>query len=100
MTNSQSAQDRTRMVVDLMSVPSDLSINVVRALMLLRDQDKTMAEISDALSITRAATTGLMDRLEDCGLAVRRTDPNDRRKCYAVATPRGNEVTRDITTVS
>ncbi len=50
-----------------MSVPADLSLNVVRALLLLRERNKTMAELSDALSITRAATTGLMDRLEECG---------------------------------
>ncbi len=94
--NSASDPERVKMVVDLMSVPSELSLNVVRALLLLRERHQTMAEISDALHITRAATTGLMDRLEECGLATRRTDPIDRRKCYAVPTEHGEQITRQI----
>lgn len=48
-------------------------------LFLLQQEARTMTEISRELGIDNSATTGLVDRLETAGLALRRPHPRDRR---------------------
>lgn len=48
-------------------------------LFLLQQEARTMTELSRELGIDNSAITGLVDRLEIAGLAVRRPHPRDRR---------------------
>jgi DNA-binding MarR family transcriptional regulator len=46
------------------------------------------SELATALDVTRATVTGLLDRLEQGGLIIRRTDPRDGRSRLAESTER------------
>ncbi len=48
-------------------------------LFLLKKKSYTMTELSQTLAIDNSAVTGMVDRLEKSGLAVRKANPNDRR---------------------
>lgn len=48
-------------------------------LFLLEKRSHTMTELSKELAIDNSAITGLVDRLEKSGFAVRKVNPNDRR---------------------
>ena len=56
----------------------------------------TMSELSDFLKITRAATTGLVDRLLSQKLIVRRQDNIDRRLVHISLSPKGRTVIESI----
>ncbi|MDR1635654.1 MAG: MarR family transcriptional regulator [Bifidobacteriaceae bacterium] len=49
------------------------------------------SQLADALGVTRATVTGLLDRLEQGGLIVRAADPNDARGRLAEVTPHGRQ---------
>lgn len=55
-----------------------------------------MSEVTDYLGITRGAMTGLVDRLADAGLVVRRPCEQDRRVTFLDLTPRGREVLAQV----
>ena len=48
-----------------------------------------MQDLSDSLVLSPSGLTRLMDRMEQAGLMVRETPPEDRRGAYAVITPKG-----------
>ncbi len=48
-------------------------------LFLLKQKSYTMTELSQTLAIDNSAVTGMVDRLEKSGLAVRKANPGDRR---------------------
>lgn len=52
----------------------------LRALDLLARGPRSPGEIGAALQLSSAAVTGLVDRLEEAGLAQRRAHPTDRRR--------------------
>ena len=58
-------------------------------LFLLRENAHTMTGLSRTLSIDNSAITGLVDRLENSGLARRTPDPNDRRTYLIRITDKG-----------
>lgn len=60
-------------------------------LFLLQQKTRTMTEISRELAIDNSATTGLVDRLEKAGLALRRPHPGDRRTFLIEITDAGRE---------
>ena len=49
--------------------------------------------LSEKLFVTKGNVCGLIDRLEDRGLVVRRPDPDDRRSNLLFLTPKGRELT-------
>lgn len=51
-----------------------------------------MAELADRTLLSRSGMTRLVDRLERDGLLRRDTCSSDARGCFAVLTPRGEEV--------
>jgi DNA-binding MarR family transcriptional regulator len=48
--------------------------------------------LSEKLLVTKGNVCGLIDRLEDRGLVVRRPDPEDRRSNLLFLTPKGREL--------
>ena len=60
-------------------------------LFLLRKKPHTMSELSRTLTIDNSAITGLVDRLERAGFALRRPNPEDRRAYVIHLTDAGAE---------
>lgn len=58
----------------------------------------TMSEIAVKMGHTTAATTGLIDRIENLGYVRRRPAPDDRRKIRVMITKRGNALVDEIRT--
>ena len=58
-------------------------------LFLLKQKPYTMTELSQILAIDNSAITGMVDRLEKAGLAMRRANPNDRRAYLISITKEG-----------
>jgi DNA-binding MarR family transcriptional regulator len=50
-----------------------------------------MFEVADAVVMSRSGLTRLIDRLEEAGLAQRRSCPSDRRGSFLAITPDGRE---------
>lgn len=70
----------------------DLTIPQARALFLLEQQGpQRMGAIADALGIAVSATTTVVDRLVERGLATRLSDPKDRRVVICELTEQGRE---------
>jgi DNA-binding MarR family transcriptional regulator len=66
--------------------PTDL-----RCLDWLTEGVMTAGELSQAIGLSTAATTTLLDRLEEKGYIERRRDSTDRRKVVVALTPHGQE---------
>lgn len=60
----------------------------LRALDVLAPGDLTAGALASRLGLSTAATTGVIDRLELAGLALRRPDPGDRRRVLITLTQR------------
>jgi DNA-binding MarR family transcriptional regulator len=71
----------------------DLTMSQLKTLFLARpSQGASHGEIARGLGVGVSTVTGVVDRLVEHGLVVRRTDPDDRRLSHVVATPRGIEL--------
>jgi DNA-binding MarR family transcriptional regulator len=67
-----------------------LTPNDIRALTVLdAERGRTMGELAEAWSCDASNATFIVDRLEERGLAERRTVPSDRRRKLVVLTDRG-----------
>lgn len=53
------------------------------------DNKLRMAELADAVLISRSGLTRMIDRMQREGLVERERDPNDKRGLYTVMTPTG-----------
>lgn len=63
----------------------------LRLLQLIRSQgDATASELSDAMSLSQATVTSILDRLEDRGLIERIRSQTDKRKVHPCLTESGN----------
>lgn len=51
-----------------------------------------MSQLASTLGIERSNATVLVNELEDQGLVLRKTDPNDRRTRLVVATRKGKKL--------
>lgn len=55
-----------------------------------------MHDLANAVILSPSGLTRLLDRMSEAGLVVRRTCETDRRVCYAVITPKGEQLLEDI----
>lgn len=68
-----------------------------RAIILLSEGErKTLSQLSQGLSRTRCAITGLVDRLEEKGLVKRKRSRKDRRLVYVALTEKGRELAEEL----
>ena len=69
-------------------------------LFLLRTEPQTMTQLSRILDIDNSAITGLVDRLQNAGLANRQPNPSDRRAWLIAITDKGRvEIERALVIV-
>ena len=66
------------------------------ALHALGQRSMTMGELADALKLSPAAVTSVVDRLEAAGLAGRRPDERDRRRTIVSALPVADPAADDV----
>ena len=69
-----------------------LSLVHLNVLMILgADGALPMNQLADALDVSQASTTGIVDRMEQRGLVTRERDPDDRRVTLVELTDRGRQ---------
>jgi DNA-binding MarR family transcriptional regulator len=74
-----------------------LTPNDARALFVLdRAEGRSMSELADEWLCDASNATWIVDRLEERGLAERRTTPTDRRVKLVVLTPKGERTRREM----
>jgi DNA-binding MarR family transcriptional regulator len=69
-----------------------LSLVHLHVLTILEDGPLPMSRLADALDVSVASATGIVDRMEDRKLVERLSDPADRRRVLVHATRRGSGV--------
>jgi DNA-binding MarR family transcriptional regulator len=60
------------------------------------DGPLSMSKVAEALDVSVASATGIIDRMEQRGLVERRREPGDRRVVLVHATDAGDSIFRDI----
>jgi DNA-binding MarR family transcriptional regulator len=60
------------------------------------DGPLAMSKLAEALDVSVASATGIVDRMEQRGLVERRREPDDRRVVLVHPTDKGNSVFRDM----
>ena len=60
------------------------------------DGPLAMSKLAEALDVSVASATGIVDRMEQRGLVERRREPDDRRVVLVHPTDKGNAVFRDM----
>ena len=69
-----------------------LSLVHLNVMMILgADGALPMNQLADALDVSQASTTGIVDRMEQRGLITRERDPDDRRVTLVQLTDRGRQ---------
>jgi len=69
--------------------PSLVHLNVM--MILGADGAQTMSQLAEALDVSQASATGIVDRMEQRGLIARQGDPDDRRVTRVDLTDRGRQ---------
>jgi DNA-binding MarR family transcriptional regulator len=69
--------------------PSLVHLNVM--MILGADGAQTMSQLAEALDVSQASATGIVDRMEQRGLIARQGDPDDRRVTKVDLTDRGRQ---------
>lgn len=83
--------DRIRRRFDDIAADCDLTSSQAAALLHL-DGAMSMCDLAAALVCDRSNVTGIVDRLEERGLAERHPDPDDRRVTRLVLTSAGKKI--------
>ena len=72
---------------------ADLTFTQLRALSVLaRKQPQRMSDLADALDMTPASASALVDRIDQRGFVTRRSDPDDRRTVLVELSRRGQHI--------
>jgi DNA-binding MarR family transcriptional regulator len=88
---------RERMAMIRRWLQGALSIVHVHVLTILEDQGPLpMGRLAEALDVSVASATGIVDRMEQRGLVERRDDPDDRRVILVYPTDAGLAVFADL----
>jgi DNA-binding MarR family transcriptional regulator len=66
--------------------------------LLTEDGPRSMREVAEALDVSQASATGIVDRMERRGLVKRRRDEDDRRVVSVVLTETGRQLIAGIST--
>jgi len=82
-------RDGRREWTRVVSAETGMAYSRVRALRVLAEGDRTMSELAREVVVDASAATGIMNDLEDRGLAVRSPTPDSRRVRIASITPTG-----------
>ena len=61
-----------------------------------REEGITQQSLADRLLVTKGNVCGLMDRMVEQGLVLRRADPNDRRAHMIHLTPKGKKLIAQV----
>lgn len=76
---------------------TDLTVQQLRALALVQvDRDSTPQRLAEALGVSAATVSGILDRLTAAGMVVRTPDPVDGRVRRVTTTEKGSEAIRRI----
>lgn len=76
---------------------TDLTVQQIRALALVQvDRDSTPHRLAEALGVSAATVSGILDRLTAAGMTVRTPDPIDGRVRRVTSTEKGSEAIRRI----
>ena len=76
---------------------TDLTVQQLRALALVQvDRDSTPHRLAEALGVSAATVSGILDRLTAAGMTVRTPDPIDGRVRRVTSTEKGSEAIRRI----
>ena len=72
---------------------ADLTFTQLRALSVLaRKQPQRMSDLAEALDMTPASASALIDRMDQRGFVTRRSDPDDRRTVLVELSRRGQHI--------
>jgi DNA-binding MarR family transcriptional regulator len=72
---------------------ADLTFTQLRALSVLsRKQPQRMSDLAEALDMTPASASALIDRMDQRGFVTRRSDPEDRRAVLVDLSRRGQHI--------
>jgi DNA-binding MarR family transcriptional regulator len=85
-------RDSRREWTRLVSVEAGMPYSRVRALRALAESDLTMGELARQVVVDSSAATGILNDLEERGLAVRSASPESRRVRIASITPEGRRL--------
>jgi DNA-binding MarR family transcriptional regulator len=79
--------------------PTELTLQQIRALSLLKRGPRNISHLADQLGMTPSAATSFLDRLEGKGLVQRFDDPDDRRVVKCGLTPLGMEESQSLSQI-
>lgn len=76
---------------------TDLTVQQLRALALVQvDRDSTPQRLAEALGVSPATVSGILDRLNAAGMTLRTPDPADGRVRRVTSTEKGSEAIRRL----
>lgn len=76
---------------------TDLTVQQLRALALVQvDRESTPQRLAEALGVSAATVSGILDRLTAAGMTVRTQDPVDGRVRRVTSTEKGSEAIRRL----
>ncbi|PUB25943.1 DNA-binding MarR family transcriptional regulator [Promicromonospora sp. AC04] len=76
---------------------TDLTVQQIRALALVQvDRESTPQRLAEALGVSAATVSGILDRLTAAGMTVRTPDPADGRVRRVTSTEKGTEAIRRL----
>jgi DNA-binding MarR family transcriptional regulator len=89
-------RDSRREWTRIVSAETGMAYSRVRALRVLADGDRTMGELAREVVVDSSAATGILNDLEDRGLAERRSAPESRRVRIASITAAGRDLVERV----
>lgn len=89
-------RDGRREWTRLVSAETGMPYSRVRALRVLAEGDRTMSELAREVVVDSSAATGIMNDLEERGLARRFSTPDSRRVRIASITPAGRALVERV----